>query len=164
MTDDPRGLVAGAFLCLIAAVAWLLGSHVAEARFYDRPRFARVAGFDKALAVVRWLAFGTGLVLLRRASSPAAVAAAALFLAAWGWRTLVRSHAWKRRLMRKDYERLRRDRPDLEEGDLLVQVVLLRHPGWGEELISQMVLDYPTLDGVARVVAKMERGFRGFRS
>jgi hypothetical protein len=157
-------LAAGACLGLIAAAAWLLGRHVAEARWYDRPRFARVPGFDGALAVLRWLAFGAGLLLMWRASARAAAAASSLFLAAWAWRAMVRSHAWKRRLMRKDYDRLRRDRPGLEETDLLVQVVLLHHPAWGEELIAQMVLDYGTLDDLARVVARMERGFRGFRT
>lgn len=152
--------LAGVVLCLLAAGAWLFGRHVGEARWYDRPRFARVPGFDAALAAIRWLAFGAGLVLLSR---PAGAAVLLLFLAAWGWLGMVHSHAWKRRLMRRDYDRLREARPDLEERDLLVQVVLLHHPRWGEELIAQMVLDYRTLDGIARVVAKMERGFRGFR-
>jgi hypothetical protein len=153
----------GVFLCLLAAGGWLLGRHVGEARWYDRPRFARLRGFDATLAAIRWLTFGAGLWLLWRASGVAAAAALALFLAAWGWRAAVRSSAWKRRVLRRDYDRLRRARPDLEERDLLVQVVLLHHPAWGEELISQMVLDYRSLDDVARVVAKMERGFRGFR-
>jgi hypothetical protein len=157
-------LVPGAGLCLFAAGAWLLGRHFGEAPFYDRPRFARLPGFDGALAVLRWLAFVLGLGLLWRGSGKAAAAVVALFLAAWAWRGVVRSHVWKRRLMRRDYDRLRRSRPDLEERDLLIQVVLLHHPRWGEELIAQMVLDYRTLDGLARVVARMERGFRGFRS
>ena len=164
MPAGTAALVPGAGLCLFAAGAWLLGRHFAEAPFYDRPRFARVRGFDTGLAVLRWLAFALGLVLLWQGSGGAAAAAVAIFLAAWGWRGVVRSHAWKRRLMRRDYDRLRRCRPELEERDLLIQVVLLHHPRWGEELIAQMVLDYRTLDGVARVVARMERGFRGFRS
>lgn len=164
MPSGTGALVLGAGLCLFAAGAWLLGRHFGEAPFYDRPRFARVRGFDGALAVLRWLAFALGLVLLGRGSHGAAAAATALFLGAWAWRGVVHSHAWKRRLMRRDYDRLRRSRPDLEEHDLLIQVVLLHHPRWGEELIAQMVLDYRTLDGVARVVARMERGFRGFRS
>ena len=163
MTAGASAPALGSLVCLFAAGLWLLGRHVAEARFYDRPRVARLPGFDTALRVLRWLLFGLGLALLWRGSRRAAAATVALFLLAWAWRGLVRGHAWRRRLMRLDYERLRRDRPDLEERDLLIQVVLLRHPGWGEELIAQMVLDYPTLDGVARVVARMERGFRGFR-
>ena len=155
-------LLAGVLLCLLAAAWWLFARHLAEARFYDRPRFARVRGFDAALALLRWVAFGAALVLLWRAAPWTAVAAALVFLAGWIWRRLVRGPAWKRRLMKRDYERLRHDRPDLAERDLLVQVVLLHHPGWGEELVAQMVLDYRTLDSLARVVARMERGFRGF--
>jgi hypothetical protein len=154
---------AGACLCVVAAGAWLFSRHVGAARFYDRPRIARVRGFDLALAVLRWLAFCAGLVLLWRTSPGTAAATVLLFLAGWGWIAAVRSQAWKRRLMRRDYERLRLARPDLEERDLLVQVVLLHHPAWGEELIAQMVLDYRSLDAVAGVVARMERGFRGFR-
>jgi hypothetical protein len=157
-------LLAGAGLCLAAAGSWVLARHVGEARWYDRPRFARVRGFDGMLAVLRWLLFAAGVACLWRGSRPAAVIAVALFLLAWAWRGVVHSHRWKRRLMRKDFDRLRESRPDLEERDLLIQVVLLHHPRWGEELIAQMVLDYRTLDGVARVVARMERGFRGFRS
>jgi hypothetical protein len=164
MAGSGWALATGACLCLIAAGAWLLGRHLAEARFYDRPRFARRRGFDAGLAVFRWLAFGAGLALLWRASPRAAGAVAAIFLLALAWRGAVQSRAWKRRLLQRDYERLRRDRPDLEERDLLIRVVLLHHPRWGEELISQMVLDYRTLDGIARVITRMERGFRGFRS
>ena len=63
----------------------------------------------------------------------------------------------------RDVERTRRVHPGLPERDLLVKAVLERHPAWGEELVSQMVLDYPEAADLARVVARMERGFRGFR-
>ena len=45
--------------------------------------------------------------------------------------------------------------------DVLFELTMRRHPGWGEELIRQMVLDYPDFDDLARIIGGMERGFRG---
>jgi hypothetical protein len=90
------------------------------------------------------------------------VAGAVLLL--WGWRAVVRSIAWRRRTLRRDLEQARRADPAAPPRDLLTRAVLVRHPEWGEELVAQMVLDYPDAARLAAVVARMERGFRGFRT
>ncbi len=114
------------------------------------------------------MALGAGLVLagllMMGSYAPGlGIAAAASLAALWGYRRFLRSVVFQRWLLRRDYRALRRLNPDLPERGLLARLVMQRHPSWGEELIEQMVLDYPTFEQIARVVVLMERGFRGFR-
>jgi hypothetical protein len=81
----------------------------------------------------------------------------------WGYCRVIRSVPFQARLLKHDFEILRRQRPALPEDRLLYELACRRHPQWGEELIEQMVRDYPTIEEFADVVARMERGFRGFK-
>ena len=158
-----RNLVVGAALSLGAFFAWLVAMHWRERPWFDRPGFARWRGFDALAALLRWALFGAGLLALWERSETAAAIALAVFLAGWGWRLAARSAALKRRAMRRALAELRLRHPGEPETELLVRLVLATHPRWGEELVRQMVLDFPNLDDMARVVARMEQGYRGFK-
>ncbi|HET6278304.1 MAG TPA: hypothetical protein VFG08_05945 [Candidatus Polarisedimenticolia bacterium] len=154
---------AGVALILASLVAWVAGLHFRSRRYFDRPALARNALFDPIVATLHWLLLAAGLVVLARSSAQAAGAAAAILLAAWAYRRFIRSVLFRRWLLRRDVAAARRANPGLPERDILFRLVMERHPRWGEELIEQMVNDYPTVDQLARVIARMERGFRGFR-
>lgn len=156
-------LPAGGALCLAAGLVWLVSTHVRERPWFERPDFARWRGFDTLLAFLRWGLFGWGLALLMARAPRAAAGVIAIFLAALLWRLVARSAALKRRAMRKALADLRRRHPREPENELLVRLVLSTHPRWGEELVRQMVIDFPSVDEMAIVVARMEQGYRGFR-
>ncbi|HET8946682.1 MAG TPA: hypothetical protein VFQ07_06845 [Candidatus Polarisedimenticolia bacterium] len=153
----------GAGLCLGAALVWLVATHLRERPWFERPDFARWRGFDALLLLVRWGMFAWGLLLLASGAPWAAALAVGLFLAALLWRIVARSAARKRRAMRKALAELRLRHPGEPERELLVRLVLSTHPRWGEELVRQMVIDFPGVDEISVVVARMEQGYRGFR-
>jgi hypothetical protein len=156
-------LAAGALLTFLGLLAWLVGAHFKSRRYFDRPALARNPYFDPFVAFLHWTLLAVGLVALSLASMTVGAAAAAILVIGWAYRRVIRSVPFRRRLMRRDFESLQKSRPDLSEQEILFRLVLERHPRWGEELIEQMVLDYPSVDRLAPMIAKMERGFRGFR-
>jgi hypothetical protein len=156
-------LLTGAGICVAAFVVWLVATHVRERPWFERPDFARWRGFDAILTLLRWGLFAWGLFLLASLSMTAAAMAVGLFLLGLGWRLVARSAARRRRAMRRAFAELRLRHPGEPERELLVRLVLSTHPRWGEELVRQMVLDYPSVDEMAVVVARMEQGYRGFR-
>jgi len=87
----------------------------------------------------------------------------ALLLVLWSYRRVVRSDAFQERLLRRDFIVMRRSRPDMSDGQILFDLTCRKHPRWGPELIEQMVQDYPTVESFARMLSRMERGFRGFK-
>ena len=139
-------VVGGAALILASLLAWLVGQHFKSRRYFDRPALARNPWFDPIAAVLHWLLLAAGLMVLARASLPLAVAAAAILLAGWAYRRYVRSVLYRRRMMRREFAVAQRRTPDLPEREVLFQLVVEKHPRWGEELIEQMVNDYPTVD------------------
>jgi hypothetical protein len=153
---------AGMVLILAGLLAWVAGVHFRARRYYDRPALARNRWFDPIVALLHWVLLALGLIALGRASAPAAAAVAVVLVAAWGYRRFIRSVTFRRFLMRRELAAARRRSPDLPEREILFRLVLQRHPRWGEELIEQMVDDYPTVDQLARMIARMERGLRGF--
>jgi hypothetical protein len=153
----------GIVLILAALLFWVVGMHFRARRYFDRPTLARNLWFDPIVVILRWLLLAAGLIVLARSSPPAAVAAAAILTAGWAYRRLIRSVAFRRWLMRREFATARRNSPGLLDREILFRLVMQRHPRWGEELIEQMVHDYPTVDRLVRMVAKMERGFRGFQ-
>lgn len=161
MSSGPA--LAGLALVGLSLFLWLLGQHLREGRWFDRPGFARHTLFDPLLALLRWSALVAGLALLWRAGPRAAIVVAVILLALAGWRELARSAAMRARTLRRRQSDLRAAHPGLSERDALRRAVLERHPEWGEELVEQMMLDYGTTDEMARVMTRMERGFRGFR-
>ena len=156
-------LLGGAAFCLGAFFVWLVATHLRERAWFDRPGVARWRGFDALASLLRWGLFAAGLLALSARSGTAAAIALAVFLAGWGWRLVARSATLKRRAMRRALAELRLRHPGEPETELIVRLVLATHPRWGEELVRQMVLDFPDLDDMARVVARMEQGYRGFR-
>jgi len=156
-------VIGGFALVTLALFAWLVRAHMRERRFFDRPDIARHRLFDPALAALGGLLLIAGLVVLWRRAPVAAGATVAAMVAVAIWIKVARGAWFGRRAFRRDLEAARRDNPALPRRDLLVRAILARHPQWGDELAAQMALDYPEVDDLARVVARMEQGFRGFR-
>ena len=75
----------------------------------------------------------------------------------------MRSASFQRWLLTRDYRELKRRKPGLPDKEIFCELVYRRNPRWGEELIEQMVIDHPDLESLSRMIARMERGFRGFR-
>jgi len=155
-------LLAGFVLLAAGLLAAILGVQMRERRFFDRPALARHRMFDPALRAVAWLLGVGGLGQIGRASAGAASGVAGALALLWGYRRLIRSVRFQAWLLKSDYEKLRRSRPGLPDTEVLYELAIRRNPRWGEELIAQMVLDYPTFEELAPMIAKMERGFRGF--
>ncbi len=151
------GLLAAGLLAAIAGV------QMKSRRYFDRPALARNRRFDPLLSGVTWVLVLGGLALIGRASSVTALIVTLVLVLLWGYRRFIRSVRFQAWLLRKDYEDLRRRRPGLPESEILFELAIRRNPRWGEELIAQMVLDYPRFDDLAPMIAKMERGFRGFK-
>ncbi len=157
-------MLIGPALLVAAFLLWLVATHLRERPWFERPDVARHRLFDRVMLAAAAGSFAGGMVVVARRSPVAALGVATVVGLAWGWRRLVRSAAWRRRALRRDLEQARRADPAAAPRELLLRVVLARHPEWGEELVAQMVLDYPDAARLAAVVARMERGFRGFRS
>ncbi len=155
--------VAGIALVLAGLLASIVGTHLKARRYFDRPSLARNRLFDPLLAFLKWVLIVSGLVLVSRVSLRAAAAVTGLLAALWGYRRIIRGVRFQGWLLRRDYEALKRLKPGLPEREILCELAYRRNPRWGEELIEQMVIDYPTIDDLARMIARMERGFRGFR-
>lgn len=155
-------LAIGGALLLLGLLGMALSVHFKGLRYFDRPSLARHAFFDPTLDIAKWLLLLAGLFLLARASRPAFLGAAGALLLLTGYRRFIRSARFQERLLARDFAALKRDRPDLSSDEALYEIAMRRHPRWGPELIEQMVRDNPTVESFARILAKMERGFRGF--
>ncbi|MEK7282370.1 MAG: hypothetical protein AAB249_01055 [Acidobacteriota bacterium] len=155
-------MIPGGTLLLLGLLGLLASAHFKGLRYFDRPAPARHPWFDAALDVLKWALLVAGLVLIARASLRVFLSAAGLLLALWGYRRFIRTAFFQEKLLRRDFTALRRDRPDLSDEAILFELACRRHARWGPELIEQMVRDYPTVGALARIMTKMERGFRGF--
>ncbi len=156
-------LVLGVAALLAGLVASVAGAHMKGRRYFDRPAIARNRLFDPLLGLLKWGLLTAGLLLVGAVSWTVAAGAAALLLGLWGYLRFIHSVRFQGWLLRRDYEAIKRGRPGLSEKEILFQLAYRRNPRWGEELIEQMVIDYPTIDELARIIARMERGFRGFK-
>jgi hypothetical protein len=156
-------MTAGIIALLLGILGWLVWTHLRAGRYFDRPAIARNRLFDPLLVTLSTVLAASGLLMLWLARPVAAIAATALLIVLWAYRRAIRTVTFQRWLLRRDFLTLRRLHPDLPERVLLARLVVRRHPGWGEELAEQMVIDYPSLDEIAAMLARMERGFRGFR-
>ena len=141
----------------------LAAVHFKGLRYFDRPTFARNAWFDPTLGVVKWALIGLGLALILRASRPVFFGVAAALIGLWAYRAHIRSSRFQRGLLRRDFDAMRLKSPAMSDAEILMELANRRHPGWGPELIEQMVRDYPSVDSFARMMSLMERGFRGFK-
>jgi hypothetical protein len=156
-------LLPGFVLLLLGLFGMLAAAHFKGLRYFDRPALARNAVFDPVLAGLKWALLLAGMLLLLRASRTVFFGTSAVLCALWSYRRLIRSGPFQERLLRRDFIGLRRSRPDLSDGEILYELTYRKHPRWGPELIEQMVRDYPTVESFARMLSRMERGFRGFR-
>jgi hypothetical protein len=154
---------AGIALILAGMLAWVARVEMRGRRYFDRPAAARNPWFDPIVAGLHGLLLAAGLILLFLASPPSAAAAAVVLAAGWGYRRIIRSVPFRRFLLRRDFLAAKRGSPGRPDEEILFRLVMERHPRWGEELIEQMVRDHPTIEELARMMVRMERGFRGFR-
>ena len=156
-------LVSRFALLLAGLLAMLAAAHYRGLRYFDRPALARNALFDPILDGLKWILLLSGLVLILRASRAVFLATAAALLALWSYRRMIRSDFFQERLLRRDFVIMRRSRPEMSDGEILFELTYRKHPRWGPELIEQMVRDYPTIESFARMLSKMEQGYRGFK-
>jgi len=156
-------LVSGFTLLLAGLLAMLAAAHFRGLRYFDRPALARNALFDPILDALKWVLLPSGLILILHASRAVFLATTAAILVLWIYRRVIRSDSFQERLLRRDFVILRRSRPDMSDGEILFELTYRKHPRWGPELIEQMVRDYPTVESFARMLSRMERGFRGFK-
>ena len=157
-------LAAGIAAIVAGLLAALAGAHIRSGRYFDRPAIARNRIFDPLLSILKWLLVLAGLAILGRASRRGAALVSLALAVLWGYLRFVRGARFQGWLLRRDYVALRRSKPGVPEAEILHELAYRRNPRWGDELIEQMVIDYPTIDELAPIVVKMERGFRGFRS
>ncbi len=153
----------GFLILALGLLASLFRISLRERRFFDRPTLARSRFFDPLLNGARWILILSGIAILASASSVAGIAASATLLLLVAYLRFIRSVWFQKRLLVRDFARIRRERPGAPEQELLFEFTSARHPRWGSELIEQMVADYPTIETLAPMIVKMERGFRGFR-
>lgn len=158
------GWIAGCVLLFLGLAGMLFSAHLRSLRFFDRPSVARLRHFDAVLDALKWLLVAGGLAILVWRSPAAGAATAAVLALLWIYRRFIRSVAFQTRLVRRDFEALRRGRPGLPHEEILYELAWRRHPRWGPELIDQMVKDYPTIKRFSVMVVRMERGFRGFET
>lgn len=155
-------MIAGGALLLLGLLGFLASTHFKDLRYFDRPAAARTAWFDPALDVLKWLLLVAGLARIALSSIPVASLVTGLLAALSAWKRFVRSAYFQEKLLRRELLARRRDRPDLSDEAILFELACRKHPRWGPELIEQMVRDYPSVESFARIMTKMERGFRGF--
>ena len=155
-------MILGGSLLLLGLLGLLASAHFKELRYFDRPAPARHSWFDPVLDVLKWVLVVAGLVLIARVSLRVFTSLAGLLLALWAYRRFIRSPYFQEKLLRRDFAVLRRARPDLSDEAILFELACRKHPRWGPELIEQMARDYPTVEAFARIMTRMERGFRGF--
>jgi len=156
-------LASGVVLVLLGLLGLLASAHFKGLRYFDRPAVARNARFDPLLDGLKWTLLAAGLVLLFTASRATFAVVAGALAALWAYRRVIRSASFQARLLRRDFIALRREQPGLSDEEILFELAYRRHPRWGPELVEQMVRDYPTVESFARMMSRMERGFRGFR-
>ena len=152
-------LTAGVVLIVSGLVGWLYDAHLGRQRTWDRPGWSLRPIPRGIFAVTRRVAVVAGWLLILDTSPWAGAVVAAVLVGAWGRMRFVRSDRYTTRRLEVELAALRRREPSADEHELLARVVLAHHPQWGAELVAQIVRDHPTPAGVARVVARMERGW-----
>ena len=155
-------MISGGALLLLGLLGFLASTHFKDLRYFDRPAAARTPWFDPALDVLKWLLLIAGLALIALGSMPVASLVAGLLVALWSYKRFIRSAWFQEKLLRREFLARRRARPELSEEAILFELACRKHPRWGPELIEQMVRDYPSVESFARIMTRMERGFRGF--
>lgn len=154
-------LVIGVALFAAWAVLWLLESRWRALPVYHRPRITHSPAYSLWAGPARKAVLGASLVALLAAHWAAAAAAAAILLGGWGLRRFLTGPGGRSRQLRREFERLRREQPEVAEVEILYQVIYERHRRWGPELVKQIVEENPTLEEAARMVWRLERELLG---
>jgi hypothetical protein len=150
-----------ALLAVIAAlVMGLLEAHLRRIPAWDRPTWAWRGAGGTAWRILRRALLAVGLALLFVRSWIVGLAAGAILGAAWARMAWVRSVLHARRSLHRAIEESRHRHPGVDDHELCCRAVLERHPEWGPELVDRMVRDHPDLPTLARIVVRMERGWR----
>jgi len=139
------------------SVALLLRAHFASRRAWDRPAWARDARALRVLRAAGWALLLGGTALLARRSVAAGLVALAILAGASAWTRWTRSSGYLARGLLREVERLRHARPDRDEREILRDVILARHPRWGEDLAQQIVAEQGDARRVAEMLVRMER-------
>lgn len=150
-------LVSGIVLVMIGLGGWLHHTHLRRLRAWDRPPWMLRPSAGWLYTTARCTAVVAGWILLALESRWLAGLVAASIAGAWGFLLWVRSERHTARRLRRDLAEVRRREPSRAERDILTRLVLARHPEWGPELVERIVADHPDPEGLARVLARMER-------
>jgi hypothetical protein len=162
MEVSPGGdmqATSGVFLIAAGLVAWLYDERLRTLKAWDRPRWTLDRTTRLAFSTLRRIAVVAGWLLLLRASAAAAATLGVVLLGAWARIRWTRTDAYAARRLRADLAAERRAHPELEDRELLVRLVVSRHPEWGAELAEQMVTDHPSLPDLARMLNRMREGW-----
>jgi hypothetical protein len=151
--------VIGGGIVVLALVSGLVDAHLGRQPAWDRPTWTLSRGYRAVVAVVRPLLLATGVVLVLYDSPVAGAIVVALLLATWGRLRWVRSVRYRTAWLGRRLDALRRVHGGSTDHELLVRIVLERHPGWGEDLAQQIAADNPDVERLARALARMERGW-----
>lgn len=150
-------LAVGVALFLAWGVLWLLEQRWKALPAYDRPALTHSPLYGVWWGPARALVLAAALLALFAAHRLAGAAAAGVLLGGWIARRIATGPVGKRRQMRRDLERLRRERPEVAEVEILYQAIYARHRRWGPDLVKQIVQENPTLEEAARMVWRLER-------
>lgn len=142
-------------------ILWLLEARWSALPAYDRPRMTHSPTYALWASVARKLILAISLLGLAVAHWAALAAVGALLVTGWSVRRVQSSAGSQRRSMQREFERLRRESPNVPDTELLFQIVFAQHARWGPELVQQIVQENPSVEQAARVVARMESQLKG---
>jgi len=155
----PLGLGIGIVLVVAGLGVGLAGAHLRRLRAWDRPAWM-LRGSSRRLHGLVWrAAVVSGWILIAGESRWMAAWTAAILASVWIWMGWVRSERYGSRRLLKELAALRRSEPSCGDRELLARIVLARHPEWGAELVDRIVSDHPEPRKLARMLARMERGW-----
>jgi hypothetical protein len=155
--------VVGGGVVLLALALGLVDVHLGRQRTWNRPAWTLSRGYRAGVGIVRPLLLATGVILVFSGSVVAGVIVVVLLLAIWGRLRWVRSARYRVAMLGRRLDSLRRMHDGSTDHELLVRLVLERHPEWGEDLARQIASDNPDVGSLARVLARMEEGWSGIR-
>jgi hypothetical protein len=154
-------MVLALVLLASGSLTLLLHEHYSTRKAWDRPAWARGALGRNVARAAGWTLLLAGAVLLAGRSPAAGLVTASIVAATIAWTRWVHSATYLARGLRREVERLRRERPGRSEEELLRDVVLARHPRWGEDLAGQIVAEQRDARRVAEMLVRMERSAGG---
>lgn len=157
--EESTMLPFGFGLIALSLVMGLFEVHVRRLETWDRPRWTLSRAFPVTWPLARRAVVLFGLIVVVRASRPAAAVAVAGLVALWGYLAWMASERYASRRIARELRELQQASPGLTVTDGLRGILGRRHPEWGADLIERIVHDHPDAAGVARVIVRLERGW-----